>query len=148
MASHGCASSLSFPHPLLQSSLMCPPSVMVLSSLACMCCVSHGLEKIPALSLCWHVSLVVGCVQRVGWVNGMGLLSGHRLGWDIWWLWACLVIVLRCCECPQVHVGLCTVYCKVQPCAVHTFLADCCEWVPPACSFTVWSLVFHVLHLV
>jgi len=24
MASHGCASSLSFPHPLLQSSLMCP----------------------------------------------------------------------------------------------------------------------------
>jgi len=75
------------------------------------------------------------CVQRVGWVNGMGCLVvtdlvGHLV------VVGCLVIVLRCCECPQVHVGLCTVYCKVQPCAVHTFLADCCEW----CHLHVHSL--------
>src|SRR5882724_11251544 len=50
----GGMSLLSFPHPLLWSSLACCPSVMVLDSLMCMCHISHCLEQIPALSLHWH----------------------------------------------------------------------------------------------
>ena len=58
VASHGRACSLSFSHPPRRSSHACPPSVMILASLARMCRASCGLEQIPALSLgaCyWYV---------------------------------------------------------------------------------------------